>query len=84
MTYRLEIKASAEKQIRKIPAKMLRLITQRIISLSDDPRPHGVKKLASGLGWRIRVGDYRVIYTINDEAQIVTIAAVKPRQSAYD
>ena len=62
---------------------MFALINQRILNLQADPRPHGAKKLAGGLGWRVRVGDYRVVYAIDDESQLVTVVAVKPRQSAY-
>lgn len=51
--------------------------------LADDPRPHDVRKLIRGLGWRIRVGDWRIIYEIDDDRKVVTVAAVKSRQSAY-
>ena len=84
MKYNIEIKRAAEKHIRQLPTDVFRLINPRIRALVDDPRPHGVKKLAGGLGWRIRVGDYRVIYEIDDDRRVVTIAAVKPRQSVYD
>ena len=83
MTYRLEVKESAEKQLRRIPDKVLAAVTRKLLALKDEPRPHGVKKLVGGLGWRIRVGDYRVVYSIDDEQRVVTIVAVKPRQSAY-
>jgi mRNA interferase RelE/StbE len=82
--YSIEIKRGAEKHIRQLPIDALRLINPRILALADDPRPHGVKKLGGGLGWRIRIGDYRVIYEIDDDRHAVTIAAVKPRQSAYE
>ena len=84
MKYSIEIKRAAEKHIRQLPTDAFRLINSRICALADDPRPHGVKKLAGGLGWRIRIGDYRVIYEIDDDRRAVTITAVKPRQSAYE
>jgi len=84
MTYRLEISETAQKQMRRVPENMLRLITQRISALKDNPRPQGAKKLVAKPGWRIRVGDYRVIYLIDDDRLLVNVAAVKPRQSAYD
>lgn len=83
MTYRLEVKESAEKQLRRLPDNVLATVTRRLLGLQDEPRPRGVKKLVGGLGWRIRVGNYRVVYGIDDERCVVTIVAVKPRQSAY-
>jgi mRNA interferase RelE/StbE len=84
VTYRLEIRETAEKQMKRLPANVLNDVVRRIMKLREEPRPHGVKKLAGGLGWRIRVGDYRVVYSIDDKSRAITIAAVKPRQSAYE
>ena len=83
MKYRLEIKKNAEAQLRRLPVNVFALVNRRIRDLASDPRPRGVKKLAGGLGWRIRIGDYRVLYQIDDDRGIVTIVAVKSRQSAY-
>lgn len=83
MTYNLEVKATAEKQIRHLSANVFASVNERILALRDEPRPHGVKELAGGIGWRIRVGDWRVVYEIDDERRTVTIVAVKSRQSAY-
>jgi mRNA interferase RelE/StbE len=81
--YRLEIRETAEKQMRRLPANVFSSINDKILALREEPRPHGVKKLAGGLGWRIRVGEWRVIYEVDDEHSRVVIAAVKSRQSAY-
>ena len=83
MKYRLEIKKSAEKQLRQLPVDVFQLVNERILALADNPRPRGCKKLVGGLGWRIRSGDYRILYEVDDERRVVTICAVKPRQSAY-
>jgi len=83
MTYNLQIKRSAQKHLRRLPSDVMRSVVQHILQLQGDPRPPGVKKLAGGLGWRIRVGDWRVIYEIDDEDRVVTLVAVKSRQSAY-
>ena len=83
MTYNLEVSRPAEKHIRRLPADLLPKIIQRILQLRDDPRPPGVKKLVGDFGWRIRVGDWRIIYEIDDDRQLITVIAVKPRQSAY-
>jgi mRNA interferase RelE/StbE len=82
-TYRLVIKESAEKQIERLTARIYTAVRDRIFSLRDNPRPRGAKKLVGGIGWRIRVGNYRVIYRINDSEQTVRIMAVVHRQSAY-
>lgn len=81
--YSIELRRSAEKDIRHIPSDVFPNVNQHILSLRDDPRPPGVKKLAGGLGWRIRVGGWRVVYEIDDNRHAITIVAVKPRQSAY-
>jgi len=51
--------------------------------LEDDPRPPGCAKLRAGLGWKIRVGDYRILYTIDDAAQRVDVWYIGPRDGAY-
>jgi len=82
--YALLIKRFAERDLRRLPRAVFERVSERILSLRDDPRPHGVRKLAGGLeGWRIRVGDHRILYQIDDEAQTVTIVRVKHRREAY-
>ena len=59
-------------------------IHHKILGLQDDPRPQGSRKLSGNLeGWRIRVGDYRVLYQIDDDAATVTIVRVKHRRDVY-
>ena len=74
-----------ERQVATLPATVQRRVTRAISSLSSDPRPPGVRKLAGGLegAWRIRVGDYRVLYDIDDGAQVVNVLAVVHRRDAY-
>ena len=82
--YALLIKSSAERDLRRLPLVLFERVNERILSLRDDPRPHGVRKLAGALeGWRIRVGDHRILYQIDDDAQTVTIVRVKHRREAY-
>ena len=79
--YTLFIKRSAERDLRRLPGAMFQRVDERIQGLREDPRPPGVRKLVGTLeGWRIRVGDYRVIYQIDDDAQTVTIVRVKHRR----
>ena len=85
MTYEILIKASAEKEIRRLSSEMCERITSAILALRDEPRPSGVRKLKGRdeEGWRIRVGDYRVLYRIDDELRQVTIYRVGHRRDVY-
>lgn len=82
--YTLLIKRSAERDLRRLPRIVFQRVNEKILSLRDDPRPPGVRKLVRALeGWRIRVGDHRVLYQIDDDAQTVTIVRVKHRREVY-
>ena len=82
--YALLIKRCAERDLRRLPRVLFERVNERILSLRDDPRPHGVRKLSGALeGWRVRVGDYRILYQIDDEAQTVTIVRVRHRREVY-
>lgn len=82
--YKLLIKSSAERDLRKLSGSVFQRINERILALPSDPRPSGAGKLSGELeGWRIRVGDYRILYQIDDKAQTVTIVRVKHRREVY-
>ena len=82
--YTLLLTASAEKDLRKLPRSILERIHAKILTLRNDPRPAGVTKLSGNLeGWRVRVGDYRIVYQINDAAQTITLARVRHRREVY-
>lgn len=80
---RLAVSRTAHGQIRKLPAPALERVDTAIVRLAVEPRPPGVKKLAAREGYRIRVGDYRILYPVDDAAKLVVIYRVKPRRSAY-
>lgn len=84
--YRIIIKKSAAKELELLPKKILPAITNSILSLSNEPRPTGCKKLKAQKGylWRIRVGDYRIIYAIDDVIKIVDVHKVGHRKDIYD
>ncbi|MDA1348242.1 MAG: type II toxin-antitoxin system RelE/ParE family toxin [Chloroflexi bacterium] len=67
------------------PRKVLRRVDRQLVSLRRSPRPKGALMLKGkeGEGWRVRVGDYRILYTIDDESRIVTIYRVAHRRDAY-
>ncbi len=63
---------------------MARRIISRVEALTADPRPHGCAKLQGAADlWRIRIGDYRVVYAIDDNARLVDIRVVRHRSDAY-
>jgi mRNA interferase RelE/StbE len=86
VSYTITIKKSAAKEIELLPKKILSLITSSILSLAENPRPQGCKKLKGSKSdfWRIRIGDYRVLYTIADEIRIVDVQKVGHRKDIYE
>jgi mRNA interferase RelE/StbE len=83
VSYTVEIKSGAEKQMLALPKGILWKVHERIESLAENPRPLNAKKLAMGMGWRIRVGIYRIIYQVDDGKKTVTIVRVKHRKDVY-
>ena len=81
--YELLVKASAAKEIDAIPAKDRRRIVDRIAVLEHDPRPPGCQKLSGADKYRLRRGDYRVVYLIDDAAQQITVFKVGHRRDVY-
>lgn len=83
MTYRVEVTRSAVKALRRVnPADAARL-RGAITMLAEDPRPPASRPLRSRDGWRLRVGDYRVLYTIRDDVLLIVVVTVARRRSAY-
>ena len=82
--YNVAISKTAEKQLDKLSDNVANPILNTIATLADNPRPHGYKKLKGRQGFRIRLGDYRIIYDIQDKSLIVEIIAVGNRRDIYD
>ena len=85
MIYEIIVKKSAVKEIENLPLKVLPKITQSINDLAVTPRPLNSKKLKGTKSnlWRIRVGDYRVVYLIDDKIQVIDIQKVGHRKDVY-
>jgi len=83
----LEYKIFIEKSAQKALAKIIKNEQDRIIgaiqSLSENPRPVGVKKLSGREAWRIRVGNYRVIYEIHDDKLVIVVITIGHRKEIY-
>jgi mRNA interferase RelE/StbE len=82
-SYSVRITRSAEKEIARLPVAIRRLVVLRIGALATEPRPHGSQKLADDDKYRIRQGDYRVVYTIRDAIVTVTVVRVAHRSDVY-
>jgi len=83
MKYTVLIERYAQKQIMKLDKKIIPVIKASIADLADNPRPYGYKKLKGEDAYRIRVGNYRVIYEIEDDKIIVIVVSVGHRKDIY-
>ncbi|BAY21085.1 addiction module antitoxin [Calothrix sp. NIES-2100] len=84
MSYEVNLSKGALKQINKLPPELRLRIQARINDLAIQPRPDGVKKLkGKENGYRIRVGDYRVLYNVFDDAFSITIVRIENRSDVY-
>lgn len=83
MTYRIELRPGAVKALRSIPTPDTTRIRGAIALLGQDPRPPGAKKLRARDAYRVRVGDYRIIYTIQDDVLLIVVVALGHRQGIY-
>ncbi|MCC6759893.1 MAG: type II toxin-antitoxin system RelE/ParE family toxin [Chitinophagaceae bacterium] len=84
MAYQVLIKPKVVKALEKINEPHYTAIKTTLFDLADNPRPNGCKKLKGRDGWRIRVGDYRIIYTITDKILTVEVVHIGHRKDVYD
>ena len=85
MTYRVDITGSALRELLAAHPKVRARVQHRIDALANDPRPPNAEPLKGDLKglWRLRVGEYRVIYEIDDKQHVVTVGAIGPRGAVY-
>jgi len=83
--YRVVVKPSAKRELKKLSVAAATNIAKKIDSLAVNPRPEGCKKLVTNKAelWRVRVGDYRILYAIDDHIRIVDIHHVGHRREIY-
>ena len=88
MAYRVEFTTAATREIRKlrksIQPKLMKSISGRINGLAADPRPPGAEKLEGYEYWRVRAGDYRIVYSIEDELLTVLVIKIGNRRDIYE
>lgn len=83
-SYSLLIKRSAEKELKKLPAVDLRRVVDRIHDLAQQPRPSGCEKLSGEAErYRVRQGDYRIVYGIDDAARLIEVVKIGHRREVY-
>ena len=85
MSYRVEFTAAAARQVKKLPRPARDRVLDAIEDLGEDPRPHGARKLVGErTAWRIRIGDYRVLYDVFDSELTVFVVRAAHRREVYD
>ena len=83
--YAVKMKPSAEKELDRLSGKLNARIFSRLESLAFNPRPPGCKKLKGGDNeWRLRIGDYRAVYTIDDRKLLVEVTRIRHRSEVYE
>lgn len=82
--YRIELRPAAVRALRKLDPQVHRRIQGAIALLAQDPRPPGARALQGRPGLRVRVGDYRIIYTVEDDVLLVIVVRLGHRRDIYD
>lgn len=83
MTYKVELETRARREYRSLPIHAREQVTDAIDDLQVNPRPPGCKKLVGENGYRIRTGDYRILYAVDDRSRIVSIYRIGHRREVY-
>ena len=83
MPYKVELETRARREYRQLPVRVREQVSDTIDDLQADPRPPGCKKLVGDIGYRVRTGDYRILYTIDDAAARVRIYRIGHRREVY-
>ena len=82
--YEVYLERSAENDLKRLPTSTFDRILHQIKTLAENPRPSGCRKITgSNNDWRIRIGDYRVLYEVNDRVKAVRVMRVRHRREAY-
>lgn len=82
--YRIEIRPAAARALRKLDPQIRPRVQGAIALLADDPRPPAARALRGRLGYRVRVEDYRIIYTVTDDVLLVVVVTLGHRRDIYE
>ncbi len=83
MSYSIVLTRRAERDLRSLPVEIVRRVAIVRQELADDPRPPGAAKLSGSDEWRVRIGDYRIRFFVDDEAHRVTVTRIGHRREVY-
>lgn len=83
MPYRIDVRPAAARQLHKLDRPDARRIQGAIALLADDPRPPASRPLTGRPAWRVRIGDYRVVYTIEDDRLLVVVVTIGHPRDVY-
>ena len=85
MSYSVLLERQAEKDLRNLPAQIIKRIDQHLVELEHEPFPRGALKLKGkeGDAWRIKIGDYRLLYTVDTSEKTINIYKIKHRRDVY-
>lgn len=82
--YKIELRPAAARALRKLDPQVARRVQAAIALLAEDPRPPASRPLRGRPAWRVRVGDYRVIYTIEDDLLLIVVVTLGHRRDIYE
>jgi mRNA interferase RelE/StbE len=83
MNWKIEIARDARKELARLPVQFQTRIARAILALEENPFPHGCKKLRNRDGWRIRIGDYRVLYFAETKTKQIIVGVIGHRREVY-
>jgi mRNA interferase RelE/StbE len=83
VSWQIEIARDARKELERLPTQTQIRISKAILALEENPFPHGCKKLKNRDGFRIRVGDYRILYFADTKAKQITVGVIGHRREVY-
>ena len=84
MAYRVELKPSAAKALARLPRRDQRRVARKIDALAEDPRPKAARKLSGAEAlYRVRAGDYRILYQVQDDVLLVLVVRIGHRRDVY-
>ncbi|MBI4295577.1 MAG: type II toxin-antitoxin system RelE/ParE family toxin [Chloroflexi bacterium] len=81
--YKIELRRKAQRSLDRLPKRDFAAVLEAVEGLANSPRPKGIEKIKSVGLWRIRQGDYRIVYDINDRQKLVTILRIGHRREIY-
>ncbi|KSV17099.1 addiction module antitoxin [Dehalococcoides mccartyi] len=81
--YRIDLRRKAQQDLDKLPKKAFEAVIETIKELANTPRPKGIEKLKGSGLWRVRQGDYRIVYNIDDKQSLVIIVRIGNRRDIY-